>query len=120
MSALSTVGDYVDAARRLLQDVIPDYRYPDVDLVEALNLGLLEMRRLRPDLLRAYFRTAIPTYTATTSGLNTLVQVDAQYRVALLYYICGQAQLRDDENNEDARATVFLNKFVAQMLTIQS
>jgi hypothetical protein len=42
------------------------------------------------------------------------------YRVSLLYYICGQAQLRDDENTQDARASVFLNKFVAQMLTIQS
>ena len=118
--ALDKVSDYVRVARVLLQDTVEDYRYSDAELVENLNLGLLEMRRLRPDLLRAYFRTAIPTYTATTSGLNTLVQVDAQYRVALLYYICGQAQLRDDENNEDARATVFLNKFVAQMLTIQS
>jgi hypothetical protein len=46
--------------------------------------------------------------------------MDPMYRVSLLYYICGQAQLRDDENTQDARASVFLNKFVAQMLTIQS
>ena len=117
--ALDTVADYVRNARVLLQDTVADYRYSDTELVEGLNLGLLEVRRLRPDLMRSYFRSSIPTYT-TTSMSTTAVAMDPMYRVSLLYYICGQAQLRDDENSQDARASVFLNKFVAQMLTIQS
>jgi hypothetical protein len=40
--------------------------------------------------------------------------------VAFVYYICGQAQLRDDENVQDSRAVTFLNKFTSQMLTITS
>lgn len=118
MSALDTVADYLRNARVLLQDTVADYRYSDDELVENINLGLLEMRRLRPDLLRSYFRTSIPSFSMAAPTAS--VPVDPQYRVALLYYICGQAQLRDDENTQDARATVFLNKFVAQMLTIQS
>jgi hypothetical protein len=118
MSTLDTVADYVRDARVLLQDTVADYRYSDTELVENLNLGLLEMRRLRADLLRSYFSTSIPSFSSAV--MNAAVPVDYQYRVALLYYICGQAQLRDDEDTQGARATAFLNKFVSQMLTIQS
>jgi hypothetical protein len=40
--------------------------------------------------------------------------------MAFIYYICGQAQLRDDEPNQDGRASAFMNKFISQMLSIQS
>jgi hypothetical protein len=117
MAQLTTVQDYLDSARTLLQDTVNSpYRYSNADLVNALNLGILEIRRLRPDLMRAYLRTSLPSYS--TSSLSTTVALDVMYRTALLYYICGQAQLRDDETNQDARAAVFLNKFVSQLLTI--
>lgn len=116
--ALDTVADYVRDARVLLQDTVAEYRYSNDELVEALNLGILEIRRLRPELVRSYFRTSLPTFSF--SAPTTAVPMDYQYRVPLLYYICGHTQLRDDENTQDARATVFLNKFIAQMLTIQS
>lgn len=114
--ALDTVADYIAHARVLLQDTVSDYRYSDAELVDNLNMGLLEMRRLRPDLMIASFGTTIPLYSELSTG--TAVACDPQYRPALLYYICGQAQLRDDEATTDSRATVFLNKFTAQMLTI--
>lgn len=112
--ALDTVADYIADARVLLQDTVSTYRYSDAELIENLNLGLLEMRRLRPDLMIASFNGSIPKYTLTTQT----VACDAMYRPALLYYICGQAQLRDDEATQDNRATIFLNKFTSQMLTI--
>lgn len=114
--ALDTVADYLADARVLLQDTVEDYRYSNAELVENLNLGLLEMRRLRPDLMIATFGGSIPKYSA--SSLSTAVKCDVQYRMALLYYVCGQAQLRDDEATQDSRASVFLNKFLSQMLTI--
>ncbi|MCA6318324.1 hypothetical protein [Phenylobacterium sp.] len=117
--ALDTVGDYVARARVLMQDTVDaPYRYSNVELVEALNLALLEARRLRPDLMIAFFKTSIPTYSA--SSLTTAVSIDEQYRTAFLYYIVGHAQLRDEENTQDARASVFLNKFVSQLLTIMA
>jgi len=114
--ALDTVADYIADARVLLQDTVTDYRYSDAELVENLNLGLLEMRRLRPDLMITTFGSTIPKYSSASP--STTVVCDVQYRMALLYYVCGQTQLRDDEATQDSRATIFLNKFTAQLLTI--
>lgn len=116
--ALDTVQDYVDRARVLLLDQNIPYRYPDLDLVEALNMGILEARRLRPELLKSYFNTSLPDFS--TGSMGASVPIDPMYRVAFVYYICGQAQLRDEENTQDSRAAVFLNKFMSQMITIQS
>lgn len=116
--ALDTVQDYIDRARALLLDQNEPYRYPDLDLVEALNMGILEARRLRPELLKAYFNTSLPDFS--TSAMSASVPIDPMYRVAFVYYICGQAQLRDEENTQDTRAAAFLNKFMSQMITIQA
>lgn len=116
--ALDTVQDYIDRARVLLLDQVEPYRYPTIDLVEALNMGILEARRLRPELLKSYFRSELPDFSG--SNMAASVPIDPQYRVAFVYYICGHAQLRDDENNQDSRASAFLNKFVAQMTNLQS
>ena len=116
--ALDTVNDYIVSARRLLLDEAEPYRYPTADLVDALNFAFLETRRLRPDLLLTKFRTSIPSYS--TSLTSALVEVDPQYRMAFLYFICGHVQLRDDENTQDQRAGGFLAKFIAQLHTISA
>jgi len=117
VAALDTVAKYVTSARVLLQDTYAgSYRYSDAELVLALSFAILEARRIRPDLFLDRF-DALPAFTVNDS---TAVVIDEQYRVAFLYYIVGHAQLRDDENTTDARASVFLNKFVAQLLTTQS
>lgn len=114
--ALDTVQDYVDRARVLLLDSVEPYRYTDANLVENLNMGILEARRLRPELFRNYFRTTLPDYSA--SNMSATVDIDPQYRVSFVYYICGQAQLLDNEEVQDSRAALFLNKFTAQLLSI--
>lgn len=116
--ALDTVQDYIDRARVLLLDEVEPYRYPTADLVENLNMGILEARRLRPDVLFAYLRTAPPEFS--TGAMTADVPIDVQYRMAFVYYICGQAQLRDDENVQDSRAVTFLNKFTSQFLTLMA
>jgi hypothetical protein len=120
-AALQTVGQYLEESRRLLQDEIAPYRYPDDDLVDALNIGLLEARRLRADLFLPLFD--IPWFDpaatiATTKDMP--VTLDPMYRQSLVYYIVGRAQLRDDEPTVDQRAASLMTKFTAQLLTIQS
>lgn len=114
--ALDTVADYVVEVRRLLQDTVLPYRYTDANMVSALNMGLLEARRLRPDLfLSSGLRSTVPSF----SGIDlSAVPMDVQYRAALVYYMAGQTQLMDEETTQDQRATIFLNKFVSQLLTI--
>jgi hypothetical protein len=119
MPALDTVGQYLEEARRLLQDEIIPYRYPDADLVDALNIGLLEARRLRADLFLPLFE--IPWFdTSGTIDTAAAVTLDSMYRPSLVYYIVGRAQLRDDEATTDQRAAALLQKFVGQMLTLTS
>lgn len=118
MAMLSTVADYLREARVLLQDTVEEYRYSTDSLISALNMGLLEIRRLRPELVRSYFKTGVPSFSSVDTTETVLM--DEQYRMSLLYYICGMAQLRDDEDTQDQRAAGFMNKFVAQMLTFPS
>lgn len=116
MATLSTVSQYIDQARILLQDSISPYRYPDADLLLCLNDAMLETRRLRPDLfLSAEF--TLPSFSANDS---TAVGIDEQYRMAILYYIVGMAQLRDDEATDDARAAGFIAKYKVSMLGLEA
>lgn len=118
MASLLTVQDYLTQARVLLLDQIEPYRYPDVDLVEALNMAIMEARRLRPDLFTSFFRSDLPDYAAT--DVTEEVPVDPMYRKSFLYYIVGHAQLRDEENTQDSRAAAMLNKFVMQLTSLQA
>lgn len=114
--ALATLQDMVNRCRTLLQDTISPYRYTDDILVEALNMAVMEARRIRPDLMQSYFATSLPTFTSATMGAT--VSIEEMYKPAFVYYMVGHAQLTDDEDNQDARATVFINSFKSQLLTV--
>jgi hypothetical protein len=113
MATLDTVQDYVALARTLLQDKEIPYRYPDEDMALGLSLGILEARRLRPDLF-------LPSFTLESFTVSdaTPVNIDPQYRVALLYYVVGHVQLRDQEDTQDARANAFLGSFASKLTTV--
>ena len=119
MAALETVGQYLTECRVLLQDQHEPYRYADAELVEALNIALTEARRLRADLFLPLFD--VPFITSSGS-VDTAAKVtfDPMYRSALVYYIVGRAQLRDDEPTVDTRASAMLTKFTQQLLVIAS
>jgi hypothetical protein len=118
MATLATVQDYVTAARALLQDTdSAAYRYENSEYLRALNMGLLEARRIRPDLYIGIDDEDIQSFSVVDT---TAVTFDVQFRSALLYYVMGQVQIRDDEEVTDARASQFLNKFAAQLLTVAS
>lgn len=109
--ALETVQMYVAYARELLQDEAnAPYRYSDASLVRALSLALPEAKKLRPDL---FIGVTIPTFTVSDA---TVVPMDEMYRPALAYYMCGIAQLRDDEEVQDQRAAAFLTMFNTKLL----
>ena len=121
MPALETVGQYLEESRRLLQDEFTPYRFPDDDLVDALNIGLLEAKRLRADLFLPLFEIPWHDPTKTTApDLAAPVTLDPMYRSALVYYVVGRMQLRDDEPTTDQRASGLLQKFTAQLLTVNS
>ena len=135
--AYLTVGDYLRDTRTLLQDRIQPYRYSTPSLIHGLNLTLLEVRRLRPDLLVGYLDT-VPQYDWSDAG-STLnpgtddngddddnptwfetVPMEQQFRKALVHGISGYAMQRDQEDIEDERATADVMTFENMLTDVKS
>jgi hypothetical protein len=107
---LNTVASYIADARTLLQDVIPPYRYDDASLLVALNLTLLEARRLRADLF--VFNLAVRGQTQAFQQVDdTYVEIEPQFRLSILHGLVGHALERDQEDYQDTRASAFLGMF---------
>jgi hypothetical protein len=117
-SPLDTVADYVADARTLLQDLIPPYRYDDPSLVTALNLTLLEARRLRADLFvyrhdRQGHHMDMPNYGAVNAET---VHLETSFRLPVVYGLVGHALARDQDDYQDTRATTFLQMFQSALV----
>jgi hypothetical protein len=112
VSPLETVASFVDAARVLLQDRLEPFRYDTDSLVLALNLALSDARRLRPDFFLHYEDFEQPPVSIT----DTWVEFPHFYKSALVYYMVGFAQLRDEEDSSDARAAALMQKFSGTLL----
>ena len=109
---LNTVANYIDSARTLLQDRVSNYRYDDSSLLIALNLVLLEARRKRGDFFNYNYKVKGQTQ-AFTAVDDTYVEIEPQFRMGILYGMCGHALARDQEDVQDIRATTFFAVFNA-------
>lgn len=105
---LNTVQGYVKGVRGLLLDKVQPYRYTDIAIIAALNLALLEGRRLRPDLFICRYGIDVPQYEEVNGDI---VPVDEQFRLAFEYGTAAHVLMRDEEDVQDARANSFENKF---------
>jgi hypothetical protein len=112
---LNTVADYMAYARTLLQDTIPPYRYDDPSLITALNLTLLEARRLRSDLFVFNLRVRGQTQSFTAVD-ETYVEMEPQFRLAILHGICAHALERDQEDVQDVRSSSYMALFTAGLV----
>lgn len=112
---MKTLQDFISAARILLQDTTGAPRYQDEEFKLALTLSFDEAYRIRPDMF-----VKLPETSYVGSPPETVVAVPRGYQSAFLYYMCGHVQLRDQEDTQDNRATIFLNKFTTQLLTAAS
>jgi hypothetical protein len=106
----NSVADYVAEAHTILQDIIPDYRYNEPSLLVALNAALLEARRIKPELFVYNLDTGgqVQSFTAVD---DTYVDIEPQFRLAIVHGLVGHALERDQEDYQDQRATAFLALF---------
>lgn len=111
--ALDTVADYIGDVRTLLQDIISPYRYDDASLLVAMNVTLLEMRRLRADLFVYNRHDEFPSFQEVNSER---IHLEHAFRLSLVYGIVAHALARDQEDVQDQRATVFMNVFNNMLL----
>lgn len=110
--AFTTVGDLITQAYVLLQDEARE-RYSEASVYQALNEGLLESARLRPDFFRG---VSTPQYSP--ADLNAEVSYPEGYRPALVGYVASRVQLRDDEAGNEARVNGLYTSFVAKLTGI--
>lgn len=111
-TALETITDYINDGRTLLQDTIQPFRYLDAELVTAMNVTLLEGRRLRPDLF-VYHRMRPNQRGVQSFQLNdgTELEMEEQFRLAFLHGMVAHALERDQEDIQDERAATFMKIF---------
>lgn len=113
---MNTVQDYITGCRILLQDQMTGaYRYPDAEFQLALDIAFDEAFRIRPDMFVEQAAVSI-----VSQPLTYVPPVPRGYQSAFMYYMCGHVQLKDMEETQDARASVFLNKFTSQLLVTAS
>jgi len=108
--AYSTVSDYLTEASALSQD-IGMVRYSMTRYLAALNSGLAEAYRLRPDFFRGLDEP--PSYVE--ADLLSNINFPKAYAFALLLYIVGHVELTDAQGNEDQRAGVLTAAFVQKL-----
>ena len=112
--ALETVAKMVSSARVLLQDIIPGYRNSDADLLDALNTGLIEASRIRPDLF-IFSEAGVPQYSAVDA---TVIAIDQQFLPALLHYVIGHIEMQDAEGNKVERVNMLMGRFTGKLLAV--
>jgi hypothetical protein len=107
-TTLDTVTDYITDARSQLQDTTAPFRYDDPSLITALNVTLLETRRLRPDLFVFHEDGKVQSFT--TNDYQE-VEVEPQFRLAVLHGLIGYTLQRDEEDIQDVRSALYLDTF---------
>lgn len=107
---LNTVADYIADARTQLQDLVPPYRYDDPSLLTGMNVALLEARRIKPELF-VYNWEADGQVQSFQEVDDTYVDIEPQFRPAIVHGLIGHALKRDQEDYQDQRATAFLALF---------
>lgn len=119
-----TITSLCTEARAVLQDVkstgSPNgTRYSDQDLIDAFNDALMQTRMRRPDIFLCIgLRNTIPQYQAADVMADTPFPIDQTYYPAILFYVVGRCELRDDTFSDDNRAMQMMNRFVAQIMSL--
>lgn len=109
MQSLITWQDLILEARELVQDTGNNdcpIRYPDAMMLNALNRGLQELARIRPDAFYDKYDSNslnVPEI-ADTVIVNTVIwtdnfDLDRKFWVPLVHYIQGSVWLSEDEYN---------------------
>lgn len=117
-----TIGGLLLDARNILNDTIQEsgaFRYSDQELINAFNDALVMARAKRPDVfLDMGLRNPVPQYATTDTAVG--FPIDVGYYPALLFYVVGRTELKEDTFADDNRATTLMNKFVSLLLQVAS
>lgn len=111
-----TYSDVIVRAREIVQDTdASSYRYSDQSMVNAVNDAILEVQRVRPDLL---IGQDFDPNDILVADISTVLPIENIFFQSLVYMTAGYMMLRDNEFSLDQRAVNLLNKGLAQLITV--
>lgn len=100
-----TIDDALVDARVILNDTAGD-RYTDAQLISDLNNALSTTKSIRPDAF--ILGEVLPEFTVADLNLSTDFPMPEIFYQSFVYYLAGNAELRDDEFAVDGRAMTLL------------
>jgi hypothetical protein len=122
---------YYNRTRLTLQDEIEPYRYTDDTLTYCLNTAIREITRVRPDIFldlkyqaplqkgdTGFGYEGVQFSPPGTPQENILIPIPPLYTQAVIWCAAGMAQFLDVTDTQDQRASGFLQKFSAHLLTL--
>lgn len=92
------------------------YRYSDSMLLNALNRGLNDLERIRPEAY--YERGGVPEITEQNWATTVALELDMRFYEPLMWYVVGQMDLSEDEYVQSGRAAANLERFRTQVLRV--
>lgn len=101
-----TIGDILTDARVILNDTSSD-RYTDDQLVSDFNYAISTTKGLRPDLF--ILGEVLPEYTSADLAEDFPLPEIVSH--GFVYFLVGNAELRDDEFAVDGRAMTLLSVY---------
>tara|TARA_R110002167_G_scaffold52967_4_gene152353 strand:+ start:897 stop:1247 length:351 start_codon:yes stop_codon:yes gene_type:complete len=103
-----TINEAIASIREILKDEVSDaYRYSDESLIRIMNIGFTELHTKRPDA----FIVSEPWTVVKVSDMDAAFPVALNFFNPIIYFVCGYAELRDDEYSRDQRAAILLEQF---------
>jgi hypothetical protein len=113
-----SVANLLARVRQVLQDEDQEnYRYPTSDLVGYYNDAMFETQRLRPDLFIGKW-DAIPQVDEASDTDYSVVDfaLSPIYFLAVVDFVAGRTELRDDEFAVDGRAMTLMNSLSQKLM----
>jgi hypothetical protein len=115
-----TYQELLDDARIILQDTDSErYRYDNTTLLRALNRGLQEIARLRPEVFRDQYdddADDVIVPEITSSDLGNEFDLPMMFFGSMIYFVTGSTEFLDDEFAVDNRAMTLLSQFKQQVV----
>lgn len=108
--------DLVQRVRTYIQDTKAPYRYPDKDVLNYINSGVIDIVSKRPDhfVYRPYLRadvlaSSVYTEADLTATIPVRVTIPVQVVEPLSMYVAAHLELRDDEFASDSRVAALFS-----------
>ncbi len=110
-----TLAAVIKQVRYQMQDEdASNYRYTDERLVDTLNMALLDVWRLRPDLFLAA-GWKLTEYTVANLSDSTMLPIDDIYFSTVVKLIVGYVELENDSVTPDGKAATMLSTARAEL-----